>query len=91
MFSDRLLDQGTWLQIVMQNQNVFNSNQAKIEFGCDHYFLDLLKRPALLVADTSYFFGLFTHQRTSYLWKGMLELPLNSDDLSARALLSGGP
>jgi hypothetical protein len=80
-------DQGQWRQMVMQNLTVFSSQTAKATFGCDHYFLDLQKNPTLLVADTTYFSGLFGHQRVTSLWKGMLEVPLSSDDSLARVLL----
>lgn len=80
-------DAAQWRQTIQRNLNIFDSQRAKDSFGCDHYFLDILKRPDLLVADTTYFFGLFAHQRVTSIWKGMLELPLTSDDHLARAFL----
>ena len=62
------------------NLAVFNPNQTKAQYSCHAFFIDLSKPPTLLVEDTTYFFGLFSHQRVSALWKGMLKLPLASDD-----------
>ncbi len=82
-----ILDEAQWRQTVDQNQNLFYSQHTKTIFGCDHYFLDTRKRSELLIADTTYFFGLFSHQRLTSIWKGMLELPFSSDDQHARTLL----
>jgi hypothetical protein len=81
--SDRL----SWAQMITANQDVFDSDAARGRFGCDHYFLDTQKRPDLLVADAIYFSNLFSHQRTTSLWKGMIDVPLRSDDTHARRLL----
>jgi hypothetical protein len=80
-------DQGAWMQLVRDKQEVFNSEAAKVKFHCDHYFLDTLKRPDLLVADTVYFSSLFSHQRETSLWKGIISVQLSSDDAEARLFL----
>lgn len=41
----------------------------------------------MLVEKTAYWFGLFSHSRVSNLWKGILSVPMNSDDAAARAIL----
>jgi len=41
------------------------------------------------VKDTSYWYGLFSHQRETAVWKGMIELPLASDDEAAVKILEG--
>ena len=67
--------------------SLLDPEQAKTVFMCDAYFVDLLKPPELLVDDTRYWFGLFSHQRETALWKGMLQVPLCSDDDAAKAFL----
>ncbi|HXF46829.1 MAG TPA: hypothetical protein VNK91_12000 [Burkholderiaceae bacterium] len=62
---------------------LLDHHAAKAAYGCDAYFVDLglgARRPELLVAQTRYWFGLFSHQRASGLWKGMLQVDLYSDD-----------
>jgi hypothetical protein len=40
-----------------------------------------------LVADVRYWFGVFSHRREDQLWKGLIQLPLASDDGEASRLL----
>lgn len=76
-----------WKKLVKANISLFDTAQAKQQYRCDAYFVDLGKKPATIVNDTRYWFGLFSHQRDTSLWKGMLALPLVSDDDAARELL----
>lgn len=64
---------------------------VKTTYGLDSFFIDLSWPPHQVVAQTHYWYGLFSHQRVSYAWKGMLEVDAQSvdDDYSAEALLSG--
>ncbi|AXW22519.1 hypothetical protein CJO86_02345 [Ralstonia solanacearum] len=71
-----------------QNQALFNHRETKRLHNCDAYFVDMNKlRPDLLVDRTRYWFGLFSHQRATALWKGMVQVPLLSDDIQASAML----
>jgi hypothetical protein len=56
---------------------------AKRLYRCDAYIVDLglgARRPDQLVHQARYWYGLFSHQRASQLWKGMLLVDLFSDD-----------
>ncbi|MCB8977163.1 MAG: hypothetical protein H6657_07010 [Ardenticatenaceae bacterium] len=66
---------------------VVNLLDAKDEYLCDAYYVDLNASPVAVVKNTHYWFGLFTHQRETFVWKGMLEIPLQDDDESAMELL----
>jgi hypothetical protein len=77
---------------------LFDQEFTKKNFYCDAYFVDLRKDGILIVDETRYWFGLFSHQRETSLWKGMIELPMNSDDAQALDFLDnlqfdavGGP
>jgi hypothetical protein len=78
-----------WVKFINNNPNIFNPRIVKSTFHCDAYFVDLDKTSRLLVDDTRYWFGLFSHQRDSFLWKGMLRIDLASDDQEARNLIQG--
>lgn len=65
---------------MLSNLGVFDPTMTKASYSCHAFFIDLGKSPALLVEDTTYWFGLFSHQRVTALWKGMIKLPLASDD-----------
>ncbi|TDA45929.1 DUF6932 family protein [Burkholderia pyrrocinia] len=72
------------------NDGVLNPRQTKQNYSCDAYFVDMEKlqqRPHVLVERTRYWFGLFSHQRETALWKGMVQVPLSSDDDQAAELL----
>ncbi|MEM5405887.1 DUF6932 family protein [Paraburkholderia unamae] len=69
------------------HNGLFDQRQTKQRYSCDAYFVDMKKRADLLVDDTRYWFGLFSHQRATALWKGMVQVPLVSDDDQARDLL----
>ena len=73
---------------VLQNQALFSPIETKRLHNCDAFFVDMMQlRPDLLVDRTRYWFGLFSHQRATALWKGMVQVPLVSDDIQARAML----
>lgn len=75
--------------LAMANMHLFDRNRTKADYLCDAFFVDLDKKPELLVDDSRYWFGLFSHQRDTALWKGMVKLPLQgqADDDAATALL----
>jgi hypothetical protein len=63
--------------------------QAKTTFRVDSFFVALDLEPMRLVARTSYWFGLFSHQRGSMRWRGFVQTVLHVDD--ADALKKLGP
>jgi len=67
--------------------HLFQPEQAKAAFGCDAYIVPLDKSPELLVKRTAYYFSLFSHRRGDHVWKGLLQVPLKSDDVHAWELL----
>lgn len=74
---------------LMNHAALFNPAQTKADYHCDAYFVDLQKPPRLLVSDSAYWSGLFSHQRVTALWKGMVQIPLASDDAAVRLALAG--
>jgi hypothetical protein len=74
-------------QTANANPGLFIPGRAKRDYKCDAYFVDLDKKPEFLVDDTRYWFGLFSHQRETSLWKGMLKVAMQSDDAAASAML----
>ena len=65
--------------------------RAKEKYGCDAYMVPLDRSPMNLVNNTTYYFGLFSHRRSDQVWKGLLQIPLESDDALARDLLKNMP
>ncbi|MEI6002729.1 hypothetical protein H3V53_38220 [Paraburkholderia bengalensis] len=69
------------------NLHLFNPAALKARLHCEAFFIDMQKAPHLLVDDVRYWYGLFSHQRESLLWKGMVAIPLESNDDDALVLL----
>jgi hypothetical protein len=80
-------DDAQWFKFFNFNQQVFSPFATKKKFKADAYYIDLGIDAELIVDTTAYWSGLFSHQRNSHLWKGMLKIPLVSDDAAARAML----
>ena len=57
------------------NLILFDPKLAKANFHCDAFFIDMAKTAELVVDDTMYWHGLFSHQRDTFMWKGMLRIP----------------
>lgn len=75
-------------QLLASNPELFDPNEAKAVYKCDAYFVDLANEPSLIVDDTAYWFGLFSHQRgAAATWKGMIKINLSSDDDDAEVFL----
>ncbi len=80
-------DLGLWGEFVNSRPDLFDPETTKKLYKCDAYFVDLFVHPVHIVNQTRYWFGLFSHQRDTYLWKGMIEVPLASEDEEVAAFL----
>jgi hypothetical protein len=82
-----LAQPAAWQQFVTANSAalnaLFNPNLAKATFGCDAFPIDLDLPQTTIVERTRYWFGLFTHQRRTYSWKGIIQIPLRDNDAAA--------
>lgn len=83
-----LAESGVWREFVQSRPDLFDPDITKKHFKCDAYFVDLGAHPIQIVAHTRYWFGLFSHQRDTYLWKGMIEVPFVGDDKDVERFLS---
>lgn len=81
-------DVDRWLALVDANPHLFDSQQAKDRFNVDAYFVDMGIPAWRLVDNTVYWYGVFSHQRATSLWKGMLQVDLGDDDDAARTALA---
>lgn len=82
------LDSAHVLALTQAYPDVFEPARTKRHFGCDAYLVRLDGSPERLVNRAAYYQGLFSHRRSDNLWKGMLMLPLRSDDAAALLALS---
>ncbi len=72
-----------WKDLVNNNKEIFLPNESKEKYLCDAYYVDLNISPIQIVNYSRYWFGLFSHQRESYLWKGMIEISILCSDEEA--------
>lgn len=82
-------DPAVWRTFVDSNHNLFDRTLLKKNYFCDAFYVDLGLPGKAIVSQSRYWFGLFSHQRVTYLWKGLLEIPLQADDAEALSLLGG--
>lgn len=80
-------DTAAWRELVHSRPDLFDPETTKAIYKCDAYFVDLGVHPVHVVAQTRYWFGLFSHQRDTYLWKGMIEVPFTENDNDVESLL----
>jgi hypothetical protein len=81
-------DNAAWSDLVNRSRHLFSPAETRARYYCDAYFVDLTVLPPDKLVDRSrYWFGLFSHQRDTSLWKGMLQVQLVSDDAAALKLL----
>lgn len=71
-------------------QKLADNQSTKAAFLCDAYLVNMSSPGAALVSQVHYWYGLFSHQRGSFAWKGMLEVRVESadDDMKAEGLIS---
>lgn len=75
-------------QLLGSNGDLFIAAKARVKYSCDGYVVPLDKSPENLVKRTAYYCNLFSHRRGDHVWKGLLQIPLESDDLQALELLN---
>lgn len=78
-----------WAAFVdVHGDTLLDSQYCKATYSCDAYFIDLDIPPYLVAQQTAYWFGLFSHQRDTFRWKGLVQLDIQSDDEAAMELLA---
>jgi hypothetical protein len=84
------VDDAAWAGFVNRNiSTIFDPAWSKATFLCDSYFIDLDCDPASVAEQSAYWIGLFSHQRDTFRWKGMVRLEFDStDDGGALALIA---
>jgi hypothetical protein len=84
-----LKDDSDWRDFVMSRRaEIFNPAWTKNQFKCDSYYIDLDGDPTVIAEHAAYWVGLFSHQRDTFRWKGMVRVDFDvTDDMEARALI----
>ena len=87
-----MVDDAVFEEALRGSLHLFSKPLAKARYMCDVHFVDLGQRATHVVAQTRYWFGLFSHRRSTFQWKGMLEVQLGTlaDDQDAANMLGMG-
>ena len=67
-------------------RELFEPGKTKQRFACDAYWVQLaVANRAKLVERAAYWYGLFSHRRVSFEWKGIVQVDLDDaqQDLDA--------
>jgi hypothetical protein len=76
------------LSLWKENLALFERSAVKSAYFLDAFILDLKGSPEALVSLSRYYLQLFSHQRETFLWKGMIQVPLeDANDAGAREQL----
>ncbi|MBB5502092.1 DUF6932 family protein [Paraburkholderia sp. MM5384-R2] len=84
---EHLQDSDMFYEWFEKNEALFNPWGLKARLHCEVFFIDMQKPAHYLVDDVRYWYGLFSHQRETFLWKGMVWVGLESNDDDALVLL----
>jgi hypothetical protein len=83
-----VVDDSSWLAFVTAHSgDIFSPSWTKATYRCDAYPIDLDADPEGVAFQSAYWFGLFSHQRTTMRWKGIVTIRLEEDDSPALAEL----
>ena len=88
-------DQSAWASVGLTfwQTEVADRNKNKQRFSLDTYavlYEELQLQPMGLIQHIIYWYGLFSHQRDTFAWKGFVALPLDpTGDQAALTLLGG--
>lgn len=84
-----VLDDAAWLAFINAHLgDIFNPAWTKATYRFDAYPIDLDADPEGVASQSAYWFGLFSHQRTTLRWKGIVTIRLEDDDAVAAADLA---
>lgn len=56
---------------------LFDPAYCKHIYSCEAFYVDADGNPIAVARQSAFWFGLFSHQRTTYIWKGAVALPLD--------------
>lgn len=73
--------------MMLAHPELFDRVQCKARFGCDTFMVRLNVPAQRLVRETTFWHGVFSHRREDQVWKGLLQIPLESDDGQALQML----
>ena len=86
----RSMDVATQRSLISSHPGVFDPKESKRLYLTDAYLVNLATPNLNFLQQATYWFGLFSHQRRTERWKGMLAVPVGdaASDQAARAAIA---
>lgn len=71
------------------DQELFDASKTKQRFSCDAYLVQLaIANRAKMVERVAYWYGLFSHRRVTFEWKGIVQVDLDDARQDTEALVA---
>jgi hypothetical protein len=65
------------IQQQLATGNLVDPAAVRATFSCDAYYVTFPGNPGVIINQTSYWYGLFSHCRDTFTWKGLVSLSLD--------------
>lgn len=59
---------------------LFDPGHCKTTYKCEAFYIDLGRSGQSIASQSAFWFGLFSHQRDTFRWKGVVRVRLGPDD-----------
>lgn len=80
------LDDASWQPFVAPYlTTLFDPGYCKATYGCEAFSIDLGRSGQNIAMSSAFWFGLFSHQRDTFRWKGVVQCPLGLDAIDNAA------
>lgn len=79
-------DEASWrIHVAPHRFTLFNPKHCKANYHCDAYPIDLGTSGSNVARLSAFWFGLFSHQRDTQRWKGIVQCALGADGIDDAA------
>ena len=80
-----LKDNKRWANAMMPHAALFDPGYCKATYFCEAFYIDLGIDGQQVASQSAFWFSLFSHQRDTFRWKGLVRCPLGSSGYDAAA------
>lgn len=78
-------DNATWNKMIGPHAALFDPAHCKATYQCEAFYIDLGRRGQQVAALSAFWFSLFSHQRETFRWKGVVRCSLGGAGTDATA------
>lgn len=78
-------DHAVWEAAMRPHANLFNPGYCKATYKCEAFYIDTGRKGQRVATESAFWFGLFSHQRDTFRWKGVVRCQLGAAAVDAAA------